>query len=411
MVAGPKIAAGALTFGFNVWLLRIWSPEQFGLFAICTTAIMLTDAILGSSIDLATLRLSTSHRDTDAPAALAIERAALQMKVVGVAAAVPIVLLAARPLSQVLFHQAGLESLIAISIASATALLLLRSVLVNAQVEQRFDHYTLLEAVHTLIKFGGVGLLILTSQATVYGVLAFFGMGPFVAFGLGMALQRTHSLWSVRVERQRIIELFRYVKWYALSGGVGNIVARMDLFILSAFASLSAAGLFAAGQTFAMIPWLIASYLSVVLSPRILPMMESGTCRGFYRQVQSVLLTVAAVSLASAIVALNAAVDLLPLAFRGSVDIFLILLVGNLVSFATFPVALPLVMFIRPRFILQMDCIALPVLLAAYSFVVSSHGAIGVAWVTTVSAIVRGGVVQVLAWRLSEPPHRMAASS
>ena len=88
---------------------------------------------------------------------------------------------------------------------------------------------------------------------------------------------------------------------------------------------------------------------------------------------------------------MSSALELLPAAFRESADIFLILLAGNLVSFATFPVALPLVMFIRPRFMVLMDCIALPVLLALYSLAVS-QGAIGVAWVTTTSLIVRGGL-------------------
>ena len=410
MVAGPKVAAGALTFGFNVWLLRIWSPAQFGLYAICTTAIMLTDAILGSSVDLATLRLSPSSREADAAAALGIERAALQIKVIALAATVPVFLVAARPLSRALFHQPGFESLIALSLACAAALLFLRSMLVHAQVERRFHEYTLLEVTHASVKFGGAALLLLlVPQTTVGGVLVFFAIGPLAAFGLGMVIYRTSSLWSFRLERERIIELFRYVKWYALSGGMGNLVGRMDLFILSTFASVSAAGVFAAGQTFAMIPWLIASYLSVVLSPRILPMLENGTCRAFYKRVQIVLFSIAAMSLTCAVVAMNGTLDLLPAAFRGSADIFLILLVGNLVSFATFPVALPLVMFIRPRFMLQMDGIALPVLLVVYSFVVSSHGAIGVAWVTTASAIIRGGLVQALAWRLSGGPSQIPA--
>ena len=138
LVAGPKVGTGALTLGFNLWLLHIWSPEQYGLFAICTTAIMLTDAILGSSIDMATLRLSPNRRETDATAAQETEQAALQMKVLVVAASLPVVWLAARPLSQILFHQPGLEVLIAVTIREPLQLLLLRSVLVHAQLRQRF---------------------------------------------------------------------------------------------------------------------------------------------------------------------------------------------------------------------------------------------------------------------------------
>ena len=116
--------------------------------------------------------------------------------------------------------------------------------------------------------------------------------------------------------------------------------------------------------------------------------------------MQIVLTAVAVLAIVLAIAVMSSALELLPAAFRESADIFLILLAGNLVSFATFPVALPLVMFIRPRFMVLMDCIALPVLLALYSLAVS-QGAIGVAWVTTTSLIVRGGLVKSFAWRLT----------
>jgi O-antigen/teichoic acid export membrane protein len=412
MVAGPKVTAGVLTVGLNMWLLHVWSPEQYGLYAICTTGILLTDAILGSSIDLATLRLSPPRREASGEAALATERAALQMKVVAVVAALPAVWLAAGPLSRLIFHGQGLETLVAATMAGAVALLLLRSVLVHAQVRQRFREYSLLEITHSAVKFGGAALLLLLVPAlSVQAVLVLFALGPLAAFCVGAVLFRGQPLWSLQFERDRLVELFRYVKWYALSGGLGNLVARLDLFVLSASASLGAAGIFAAGQSFAIIPWLVASYLSVVLSPRLLPHVADGTCRHFYRRVQAVLLTVAVPILALAIALVNGAQELLPPTYRESADIFLILLAGNLVSFATVPVALPLVMFIRPRFVLLMDCIALPVLLALYSLAVALKGPIGVAWVTTASLIVRGGLVQAVALRLAGRPRQMTAAA
>ena len=69
----------------------------------------------------------------------------------------------------------------------------------------------------------------------------FFVIGPLTAFGVGMAMFRGHLLCSFRLQRERIAELFRHVEWYALSGGIGNLVGRMDLFILSASASLGSA--------------------------------------------------------------------------------------------------------------------------------------------------------------------------
>jgi O-antigen/teichoic acid export membrane protein len=405
-VAAPKVAGGALTLALNLLLMRLWPPAVYGVYAICSTLILLTDAILGSSFDLATLRLAPARRESHPEAARQVERAALLSKALASAALLLLVLLFARPLSLLLFHEPGHATLLVAATLATVALLLFRAALVHAQIEQRFRAYAALESIHSGLKFGGIALwLAFASPPSPLTVLAFFIAGPAIALAAALLWFRRARLWPTAFHPASLRELLHFVRWYALSGGAGNLLGRMDLFFLSALSQPRETGLFAAAQTIAAVLWLLASYLSVVLSPRILPLLQRGAYAAFHRRVQLLLYAIgAAILLASFLLIRSGALHLFPTRFQESAGLLLILLIGNVMSFATFPLALPLVMFRRPRFTFLMDCIAFPFVAMLYWLAILDQGAEGAAWVTTASLLARGGLVQALAWRLSRAP-------
>jgi hypothetical protein len=82
-VAAPKIAAGGAQLLANLFLVRRLGPENAGVLFVCITAIMLSDAVLGSSLDIAVLKLATSGAGRVEAASLRIQKAALSGKVFG----------------------------------------------------------------------------------------------------------------------------------------------------------------------------------------------------------------------------------------------------------------------------------------------------------------------------------------
>ncbi len=73
-VASPKVLAGVCTFGLNLVLMRKLGVAQYGIYALCSTVILLSDTILGSSLDLAILRLAPLERERDGSLCLAIQK-------------------------------------------------------------------------------------------------------------------------------------------------------------------------------------------------------------------------------------------------------------------------------------------------------------------------------------------------
>jgi hypothetical protein len=68
---------------------------------------------------------------------------------------------------------------------------------------------------------------------------------------------------------------------------------------------------------------------------------------------------------------------------------------------AIFPLTLPFLLFVRPRFFFVMDCLSLPILLTLYIFAIKHHGALGAAWVTAASKVIKGLLAQIVAWKLA----------
>jgi hypothetical protein len=65
---------------------------------------------------------------------------------------------------------------------------------------------------------------------------------------------------------------------------------------------------------------------------------------------------------------------------------------------------LTFLMFVRPKFILTLDCISIPFLLVAYAYAIPRYGALGAAWVTSAGRVFKGLLAQIAAARWAAQP-------
>jgi hypothetical protein len=88
---------------------------------------------------------------------------------------------------------------------------------------------------------------------------------------------------------------------------------------------------------------------------------------------------------------------LLPASYAPTVPVLRVLLVSGAAGFVTFPLVLHTLLFLSPRTYLVMDLVSLPVLVPLYVLAARRSGALGVAWVTAASSIVKSCVAQYVA--------------
>lgn len=395
-VALPKVLAGILTLLFNIVILRYLSIEQFAIYTLSISGILLADAIIGSAVDMGVLRLSPIYRTSDYERSINIEKAALTFKLSLSFLVLGILVFNGKSVSQVIFGSAEYVDIIFITSLAAIFMLMFRSVLVHLQVERNFPTYGKLDFVHIALKYGGIGTLIMFFTVTPWNILAFFVIGPGAAFIIGLALNHKMLIGSFTGQLKVAGELFGYIKWYLLTFAIAALISRMDIFLLSGISNLADVGIFSGGYVYAMIPELFGAYMAIILSPRIMPLYNSGNFFSFYKKIQSILWLVSIGGFVILSLTLQfVAPILLPGSFSGSVEVMLGLFIGTLAGMAVFPVTIAFIMFVKPRFILWLDLITLPVLLLLYMKYIPEYGAVGAAWVSGISRLLKSIIVQI----------------
>jgi len=401
-VAAPKIAAGGAQLLANLFLVRRLGPENAGVLFVCITAIMLSDAVLGSSLDIAVLKLATSGAGRVEAASLRIQKAALSGKVFGCVILTTILLPFSQAISTRLFHQFSDVRLLILSLVALFGLLILRSVQTYFQVSRRFKLYGAADLLHSLAKYGGVGAFLALGVKSPLGFLIVLACGP-LCVGIVFLLTIARPMVTAPFSWAALTELWHGFKWYFASGAAASINTRMDVLLLSAAAGTAQAGLFSAAQVICMPVQLIGMYLAVVFAPRIMPLWEQGRLSRVYHTFQVWIITAALVmnGLAFLLVGKLSAL-LLPPSYRGTTTIILLLLPAALTALINFPWTVSLLMFAHPRFLLCFELASLPVLAVLYRLISRDHGALGAAAVTSGFALVKTIIYQVLASRTAK---------
>ena len=398
----PKLIGGFSQLLLSMLLVRFLGVDQFGMVSVCLTGVLLLDAIAGAALDMAIFRLAPLRREASPEAARAIEKAGLLIKPAAAAIIMLPLLFAAPTVSSLLFQDPTRASLLLWSALALLGMLLFRSMQVHFQIEGRFEAYGGADLLLTVARFGFIGLLLASGLATPERLMAAYGIAGLLVAAAGLlwpARAVLKAAWGPTLAAAR--ELCGLLKWYLATVALGSFASRMDVFFVSSFGNVREAGIYAAAQMFALVPTLLGMYLSVVFSPKVLPMWHDGTLRQTYARYQIFLCALAALMFALCVMALGPLRDLvLPQAYQQSPEVILLLLPTGLASFINFPWTIPLILYTRPKLLLAVDCVAIPAMAVVFAWAIPRWGAVGAAAVSSAFAALRLVFYQDLGWRV-----------
>jgi O-antigen/teichoic acid export membrane protein len=395
-VAIPKGLGGVLAVVLNGVLLSRMSPAEFGAYAVCLTLVILADGVLGSAVDMSAVKMTSARLLHDPRAAAAIEQWAVVFKLVVSVAVLGTALMVAGFLAEALFHRPSADLLLA-ALSVASGVLMLRSLFLHLQLKQRFVAYAGLELLAQTLRVAGVVAVLWWFTVSALSLVVAALVGTVLAVLGGMWIARVRLQWP-DLQWADGREFARTVRWILATFAFSSVLARIDVLMLTHASTIEQVGLFAAAAVFAQIPELLGMYLAVVFSPKVTPANANGTLPRLMRQVQSGLLAFALAIAFVAMCALQFGGELLPSAYARSADVFVPLLAGSLAGMVAMPVTVPFVMFVRPSFILKYDLLTAPILLIAYQYAIASSGAVGAAWVSGGSRMLKAAVLQTCAW-------------
>lgn len=399
-VAVPKILGGMGQFVLSLVLVRFLGPEHFGMVSVCLTGVLLLDAVVGSAIDMAIFRLAPLHNLSTPLYARQIEKAGLLIKPLGSLALLLPLAIFAPSLSQLLFQNRDRGLLLLLSFMALVGMLLFRSTQVHFQIERRFLAYGVTDLLHNAARLGSIGLLLAWGLATPERLMGSYALAAALVTAAGL-FWLARPVLAAPFSASATGELLGLLRLYLPTVVVGSISSRMDVFFVSSMASVAQAGIYGAAQMFALVPHLLGTYMSAVFSPRVLPMWRNGQLPASYFRYQTGLIAAAAVLFLLAWMGVGRLGHLLlPEAYQRSVDVILLLLPAGLAALINFPWTIPFLLYVRPKALLMVDCLALPAMAAAFVLVIPAHGAAGAAAATSAFAIGRLAFYQTMVWRI-----------
>ncbi len=375
---------------------RSMEPEQFGAFSFALIALTMLDGILGSAVDLGVLRQATSGPIN--VELLPVERAGLAVKLTFGAICLLLALALGDWAGRSFLHVAhGRSVFIPVGIA-ILAIFAFRSQQVLSQARERFREYGQLEVLHLVFRCG----LVLASLYLGYNspgfVISLFAVAPL------MTLLVTRN-WRFGIDftcpRDDLRLLLVFVKDSLAATALGSVASRIDLLCAGWLSAPVVLGRYAAAQSLAQLPEIVATYTAGVMAPWINPKLREGSFRQFFLAVNIGGLVLAAVGAAIGVFASEWVISaLLPAKYESTGAILRVLLPGYCASALLFPLTLNFLLFYAPRAFITYDLIVSPiVLLLAYSMG-RQYGIAGIAAVATAARLLKTLVLHIYAWRL-----------
>jgi O-antigen/teichoic acid export membrane protein len=290
---GDFVSKG-FTFFVNIILLKIASPEDFGLFALYITYLGLGAQFADLGINQGVIKYFSLYKSTNISKAHSFIDAGLKMKIIIALALSIIYYFLSFPTAEIGYKQSAILvplAIAAIGVFGQTLLEFIQSVL---QAKQNYSRLAFIKVTEGSLKFGGILILVLIHRFSIILIYWLYALVPAIIFLLGLKLA-AHKM-EKTFNKQVMPELFHFSKWLFLSGLVTMFMARLDILMLSFFKSddYASLGIYSAGLKLG-IPLLVATgSMITVFYPKA---MEIKTFDGIKKYVIKTLKTTVPLSI------------------------------------------------------------------------------------------------------------------
>ncbi len=395
-----KMLIMSMTFVMNVIITRQLGAEGFGLYTICTSIVVILVGVFGNSLDIGVLRFVPEAARNNIERRLLLLRDAFYLKI-GIGLVLLFLCLPfASFISQVLIQDSSASNLIILALFGVFATLLLGFFSVYFQAGQDFRNYLILDFIHMGGKLALVLVLVYMGMLTVELSFAAYAVMPLAAAIVGLFLVNLEFLKTRGASWDTLGSLVNYSKWLILSSVFAVIYTKLDILLLNTFRGSHETGIYAAAFNLALIPQMVASILSVVFYPKIVPWCQDGCFRGVLGKFTMVMLPISLVFTCVTLLFSEWVIVLIyGEQYRESVALFQILVPGYIFWLIVFPVAAPLLAMNNPRLLVLIDLLTLVGVALGLVVLIPLFGAIGAAITILISKLLLGGFVLLWAFR------------
>ncbi|MGB8813754.1 MAG: hypothetical protein WCC57_11265 [Paracoccaceae bacterium] len=367
---------------------------QAGVLALALAGLKLFSSALSDPLDMDVARQVPVLLADDPDKAVAVWRAAQQIRLgLGVVIVVLAVLLA-RPIAAMFLRDPTLGPVVMLAGGGAALEIQFRGYLSDCQSRERFGRFLIYEGGLQFLRILGLVVIAVGVGLDASGFLLAYGGATLgmvaICFGFSGAARQRLWLFNRRVS----IASWSYLRWVAPAMLLSAVVERLDLFMLTSLRGPADAGLYGALLPLLLVPEMVAGFATHALQPRIAEMHARGVFKAFWASLVRFTLPVALLT------ALGVAVfaqDLIGLtigpAYLAAAPVLRVLAAAVLLWVGIVPVALALVVMTRPRATLAITLVQAVVVTVAGVLLIPPLGALGAAWAVLAMRMTAGAMI------------------
>jgi O-antigen/teichoic acid export membrane protein len=281
LVLSGKFFSVGVVFLAGMLVARIAGPNEYGVFSVAISAVLMCDGMIGSPLDMAAVRFSGLHQKEPAR----IERfqaMAMHLKFI-LAIAFFVCVLGLRTFLGRWFPHLTDSSFPLLSCFCATvALLLARSVSTSLQIRHHFRQYSVVDIAQGATRTFAF-LLLATLQLTRAGIYVFaYGLVGFGVVACGLLFLNQDFLLGSWPTKPDILRMLRYSGYAAGIIAMGSLTGRGDLLMLATVKGSRATSVYGLASQIAMLVAQISMYASVLTQPRVIRLAKLGRLRKLF---------------------------------------------------------------------------------------------------------------------------------
>jgi O-antigen/teichoic acid export membrane protein len=388
-----------VSFATSILLARHLAPSAFGEFSIFF-GVVLVVAELTSFVDFTYVR----YANTDANERAAYLGAALRLKNVALLGIAILAVPVGWALAQI-FATPALVWMLALGIVTGGLLNVLSLQLADYLADERFLRLTLFNTIYSVLVLIGLSVVVAVEGTPGRIAIAVSFVVPAAAVAAACYLKLRRAAGAAARNRKHVSSMLAFGKWLA-AGNVAYLVGqRMDLFIVSAFANLSAVGNYGAALRIAVVASIMTGALPALLLPRASRTVGSREATGsFLRHAFAVSFLILAVTVPLWLATPFVVRHLLGPEYESAIGLARIMLGGAV--FAGFSTSISQIFLAdeRPRRAFYLRLIKAAALLVLAVPAAARFGSLGVAWSVFIAellamAYVLYSIRRLLGWK------------
>jgi O-antigen/teichoic acid export membrane protein len=381
LVLTASVVSGAMNAASIVITIRSLSLEAFGLLTVAITTMQLVGSLSNAGLHEALMVLIARAEAAGQPQEAARSFVGLLWLRLAVTLLVLVGgFLGSTLIAEAIFAKRELVGPLFFGFLGGCAISLAQFSLTALRAFNAFGRYALVVVLRFAALLAAVSLLAVLGRLELTEALFVNAVAPLLTFAVGLYVMPVRSWRAPKSAREMLPRVWDYSKWITAGSLLSMFAGRLEIYLLTAFASASEVGIYAVAFKLAGALQFLQTNIRTVLFPELARRAVTPRRVSFVRELVRLLVILGGLLWAAGLLASLLVGPVLGKAYVGSVPIFLILLAARTILIPLTPLNLLLLATNETRVTAFYAGLQLVALVAIGMALIPTYGAAGAAW-------------------------------